>query len=61
MIKYVQVRAGTELGTCADPQKFARGGSTLTAFFFLFFFLREEDTNKYHYKWASLARQRNAI
>ena len=59
MIKYVQVREGTELGTCADPEKFARGGPTLTTFFF--FFLREEDTNKYHYKWASLARQRNAI
>ena len=42
----------TVICTCADPESFARGGPTLTTFFYiiLLFFLVEKSGVKYHYK-----------
>ena len=41
--------------SCADPESFARGSDFDNVFFF--FFLREEGTNKYHYKRAPSFRK----
>ena len=45
---------------CADPEKFVRGGPTLTFFFFVFFFLEGSGDRNASISGSLLARQRNA-
>ena len=44
---------------CADPERFARGGPTLTTLLF-YFYERREDSNTSK-GWPSSTRQRNSI